>query len=1381
MADAAPFTTVPQPPDIDSNIQTTSLRSDGLDTSKNDYEKSAVREHEDSVIDVKATTNEDPASKAKSEQENTTRFFKDFSRLLSYATTIDRVLFIFAVICSAGSGTALPLMNIVVFGKLSVNFTEYSIPGSGVSKNQFLSQLDHNALYIVYLFIGRFTLEYVSIFAFRMVGIRISAAIRLAYLSALLGQSISVVDKLPSGSATDSLTTAANTIQMGISDKLGLLIQSLSLLITAYVVAFKWSWKLTLVSSSSIVFVVLAYSVIMPFWIKLYRAVIKYNAEAAGIAGEAFQSIRTVKALCAEDAMIRKHAEWISKARRKGVQMSPWSAAQYAPAYFSIYGNMALTFWLGVHLYSKGEITNIGNVLTVLFSVLLVVTAIGGIFAPLQGLTKAITASAPLLKVIDSPTSPTSGLRNPDVQANSDIYFHDVSFAYPNRPYTQVLKGLDLVIPAGKITALVGPSGCGKSTLVGLLERWYQLSDINERLENKTQDKKLGRADKKKEKAAKKEKKAAQGTLETFDKSGQRATATEKDETAAHLSDDQQVVLQNSGSILVGDHPIESLDLTWWRSSIGLVQQEPFLFNKTVFENVELGLVGSQWEHESADVKRKLVQRACEDAFADEFIQRLPQRYETMVGESGIKLSGGQRQRIAIARSIVKQPSILILDEATSAIDIKGERIVQAALDRVSKGRTTITIAHRLSTIKKADHIIVLKEGRAVESGTHDGLLGKSEGLYASLVLAQHLELGASDDEDQRLENGKSWEPLEDLLTTQRSEEQQVHNQQTENDRKLRSFVRSMGLLVYEQRRHYILYLLIISTAGSCGAVFATQSFLTSNLITVFQFTGSKLIERGNFWSLMFFVLALFVGLAYGVIGFCTNAVSTHLSSHYRQEYFESIIRKPISFFDKEGNSSGTLTGRVSNDPTQIQELLGPNMALPLIGLFNMIACTIISFVFGWKLTLVSLSGALPVILGAAYMRMRYELQFESYNAKVFAESSEFAAEAIGAFRTVAALTMEHSISSRYEVLLKDHVDKAFRKARYAVLVFSLSDSVELLCMALCLWYGGQLIANREYDIQSFFVIYIAIVQNGQQAGQFLAFTGNAANATAAANRIIDFREGSEFQHEDQQASPQQILGDEKREGFSVDFRHVDFTYPTRETPVFHDLNISIGTNKYVAIVGPSGCGKSTITALLARFYEVSAGEIQIDGVDISNTSINEYRSQISLVSQEPTIFKGTVRENLILGLPDADSISNADIEEACSAAQIHDFVISLPDGYSTALMAGTHASMSGGQKQRMCIARALLRRPRLLLLDEATSALDSQNERLVQTVVEEIASRGNVTVVVVAHRLSTVQNVDRIIVLGESGRIMEEGSHMELLQKKGVYWGMCQAQALDR
>lgn len=311
--------TVPSPQDVK------------VDGSTDEKKAELANKNGDTIIDLGEAHHDDRLVESQPKQKASEGFLKDFKRLLSYATKFDWILIFLGVVSSAGTGIAFPLMEMIVFGRLSVNFTDYFIPGSGVTKGEFLSQVNHNVLYVVYLFIGRFVLDYVSIFAFRMVGIRISASIRLAYLSSLFGQPVSVVDKLPSGSATDSLTTAANTIQLGISDKLGLLIQNLVLLIAAYVIAFKYSWKLTLASTSCIFFILLVYGAIVPFWLKLYKAVLKDNAGAAGISGEALRSIRTVKALCAEDALIKKHAEMISRARKKGVQMSPLTAAQFAP------------------------------------------------------------------------------------------------------------------------------------------------------------------------------------------------------------------------------------------------------------------------------------------------------------------------------------------------------------------------------------------------------------------------------------------------------------------------------------------------------------------------------------------------------------------------------------------------------------------------------------------------------------------------------------------------------------------------------------------------------------------------------------------------------------------------------------------------------------------------------------------------------------------------------------------------------------------------------------------------------------------------------------------------------------------------------------------
>ncbi|KAG5297998.1 ABC multidrug transporter [Histoplasma ohiense] len=1219
----------------------------------------------------------------------------------------------------------------VIFGNVVSDFNGYFIPGSGVTKEKFLSSVNRSVLFIVYLFIGKFLLGYISMFCLRMTGIRISARLRLSYLQALFNQPISVFDTLPVGRPTNTITTSSNTIQAGISDKLAILVQSLALVISAYAVAFRFSWSLTLVASASILFISILYSLLVPIYVKLQKKVEQADEKASSIAGEALGSIRTIVSCCAEGRLAARYGEWVGEARKRGMRLAPQVGAQLAPSNFAMYGSYALTFWFGVRQYASNNIPDVGPVITVIFSVLIVVSTLSFLATPIIAISKAVSASTYFFEMIDAPKPKTSGLKDQNV-STTDIRFEAVNFSYPTRPNVKILNNLTIDIPAGKITALVGPSGCGKSTIVGLLERWYQIENQFEGDPNSD-------------------------TPQSGDPQNEKVHET--------------ATSPNRGSIKIGPHNLYDLDLKWWRSQIGLVQQEPFTFNTTIYQNVAYGLVGSKWENESEEVKRKLVVEACRESFASEYIEKLPLGYDTMVGENGLKLSGGQRQRLAIARSIIKRPPILILDEATSSIDVRGERIVQEALDRVSKNRTTITIAHRLSTIKKADKIIVLKAGESIEQGTHEELL-EFKGLYHSLVENQRLEMGEQDPDIQGQANPKRQvEDMQSILKeASRTDDAGGPDQASVLKYKARSLVNSVGLFLWEQRRLWYLDVAIVIAAAGCGSAFAIQSYIFAQLTAVFQLSGDQLINRSEFWALMFFILALGVGFFYFVLGFSSTSLSANICGTYRQQYFEHIIAKPIEFFDEEGNSTGSLTSRLSTDPTQLQELVGHQMAFPLISVFNVIGCVSVAFSFGWKLTLVAIFSAFPLIILAMFIRVRYEIQFEKLNAAVFESSSQFASEAISAFRTVTSLTLEDTVTTRYSALLQDHVEKAFLKARFATLIFAASDSIELPCMALCFWYGGQLLSTYEYDVLRFMVIYISVVMGGQAAGQFGSLTPNLAQATVAANRILSVRP-SENSNDGEKKTVGRFEG-----GAQIDFKSVSFKYPTRDVVVFKNLSFTIEKGQFAALVGPSGCGKSTVIGLLEKFYGYQSGTIAIDGHDLNTLDVSSYRQSVSLVSQEPALYQGSVKENVLLGV-DPTQFTDEDVQQTCKDANIHDFISSLPEGYNTDV--GVRGlAMSGGQKQRICIARALIRNPSILLLDEATSSLDSESEKHVQEAIERTA-KGR-TVVVVAHRLATVQNADVIFVFGEGG-IVETGTHADLLKRRGIYYQMCESQALDR
>lgn len=1310
-------------------------------------------------IATSSKNGDDKATPATSAQPERVATFKDFLRVFSYAKKFDFALMVAAAIASIGAGTTLPLMN-VIFGRLVNKFTDFD-PFDPNALHQFEQSLNQLALYIFILFLARFTLNYINKFCFRLIGIRMSAAIRLDFLEALFAQSIHVLDSMPSGSAAGTITSTANTLQMGISEKLGTFLEYMSTIITALIVAMTASWELTLVTSSVIVFLAVVIAIILPFIIKGTSKQTKAEAKATAVASEAFSSIRMVAACGAQDRIGLRYSEWVHKAKGFGQSTTPLFAIQFGLVFFSIYAAFALTFWYGTtQMAAKSRINDAGTIVIVLMSVMITVFSIERVTAPLIAGSKAMIAAAEFFVIIDAPRPDPGTIKDPEASATDDITFSNVTFAYPSRPHVKVLDDLSLTFPAGKVTAIVGPSGSGKSTIVGLIERWYSLKKEHVLAKMVDKDKTKEKTDKKKSKT---KKKSSDG-LDLDDDEEEEVSSS-----AAPVEVGDPIELH--GTVSTSGFNLNEIDVKWWRSQIGLVQQEPFLFNDTIEKNIMYGLIGSEYENESEERKKELCRQACTEAFADEFIDRLPDGYQTQVGDSGTKLSGGQRQRIAIARSIVKRPKILILDEATSAIDVRGERIVQAALDRASQNRTTITIAHRLSTIKSADNIIVMRKGKAVEQGTHESLLRDESGVYYGLVNSQQLSMGDDNSDGEDLVE----DSLEDRLAREKSAALSENEETTlASGWKKTGLFNSFGKLLAEQKSRWPIYAISVVAAMIAGAVMPLQAYLFAKVIVIFQNPSTeKYLADGAFYSLMWFVLALSNGFGYFVLSYSAVHLQHFVCAVYREQYLKTLLYQNIGFFDDEPNSTGSLTARVADDPKRLEELLGINMAMVYTSLFSLIGALAIAFAHSWKLAIVALSVTVPLGVGAAYYRFKYELEFEKMYAEVFAESSKWASESIGAFRTVSALTLENVITSRYSELLSHHVTKAYLKARFTTLIFALSDSVGLGCQALIFWYGGQLILKGEVDIAQFFVCYIAVIQGAEAAGNGFSFGPNAAQATAASNRILSIRETA---NKDAQrtAGCQPVPNTDT--GVEINFRNVSFKYPTRNVNVLKELNLTIGKGQFVALVGASGSGKTSVISLLERFYDVAKGEILFNGVPITDLNVYEYRKLLSLVAQEPTLFQGSIKDNILIGV-DPATVTEARLHEVCRDASIHDFIVSLPDGYNTDI-GSKGFSLSGGQKQRVAIARALVRDPRVLLLDEATSSLDSETEKLIQATFDRVA-KGRTTVAV-AHRLATIQNADLIYVLGE-GKVLEQGTHAELLKKRGVYWHMCQSQALDR
>jgi ATP-binding cassette subfamily B (MDR/TAP) protein 1 len=952
-----------------------------------------------------------------------------------------------------------------------------------------------------------------------------------------------------------------------------------------------------------------------------------------------------------------------------------------------------------------------------------------------------------------------------------------VSFAYPSRPDDVVLHNVNLKFPTGKHTAIVGPSGSGKSTIATLLTRLY-------------------------------------------------------DPTEGLISFD--------GDILT-DLNVRSL-----RAFVSLVQQEPALLSRSILENIALGLVNSTAltfqspkqilegtclsaiVAEGIDNPRMVakhgqsiaelldfVRRAAHLADADTFIQQLPQAYSTVIGYDGQRLSGGQKQRVAIARALVRDPRVLILDEATASLDSLSEHRVLKAINELKGSRTVISIAHRLSTIKNADNIIVLSSGEVVEQGTYDDLKSRS-GIFSRMVASQSLEHSADDydsqansidsiqiDSQNTLLNADSHRNSDDRQPRISFAGEELHSHAAESGGGKAELTASTQANLFSMDSNLSLWILIKSmgryarpqlswlvlatfAAVIVGLTFSSGGLIFGNTVgalTPCNTTINHILYIGKFFGGMLFMIACVEFLANFLSWSSFATVSERLVYTIRVLTFRSLVEKSVQWHQVTIQNPSETLSVITKDCAAIAGFSGSTMGTLFSILINFLVAIILSHIVAWKIAIVCLA-MVPILLGSGILQLYSHSRFEEKSSKALTKAVGVAIETVTLFTTIATFSLHRNISESFSEALSAPRKDIVLGSIYANIWLAISNSIGFFVYAFAYWWGAHQVIKGENTQQQFFIILVAMLVSAQLWGQAFVLAPEVSRARSSASRIMSLinstsngdrcarddalsqESGEAAQDIEKQAARVAVSPGNSQQGAAVSFRSVCFAYPSSpNTSVLENISFEVSPGQLCGLVGPSGAGKSTIIDLLQNIYNATSGSVEIDGVNVSH---KDFRNEIAIVPQENALFSGTVRFNVGLGGRPSHNATNEDIEEACKLAGLHDTIIALPDGYETECGPnGSH--LSGGQRRRLSIARALVRKPRLLILDESTSALDAQTEHALQEGLERVVRKSGITVIAITHRLHTVQKANIIMVI-EGGKLAGSGTHEQLLQTSETY-----------